>query len=326
MQRMSPAKGSSTDCLTSNGAMQGSGAADKDQLKCNVEQEPFSPCARCRHHKLECKIDSAFKRVGKRSRHAEIERRIVELELENAQLRERLASRPTHTYHATTTESATTVPYGLPASPTYTSLASATDTPLASDEAVASLMKMKNGTEISAPFNGTLEQQSFRTIGKVSLPEYRVLELFREYFDHYHQFLPLLNPDWPPDQYYETSSLLFWTIICVSARRFDLDPDLLEKLTHHLMELVWSTVGDVPQNYHMVKSLCILCTWPLPISRSSTDSTFILAGVMMHIALQVGLHRPSHAQDFSRMRVQLKDGEIQDRAKTWVACIVVAQT
>ena len=49
------------------------------QLRCNVVQDPFSPCSRCQRCHLECKIDLNFRRVGKRKRNAEMEQEIDEL-------------------------------------------------------------------------------------------------------------------------------------------------------------------------------------------------------------------------------------------------------
>ena len=92
-----------------------------------------------------------------------------------------------------------------------------------------------------------------------------------------------------------------------------------------LSRLLWQTLAGVPQSYHIVKALCFLCTWPLPIASSSTDPTFMLSGLMMQIALQIGLHRPSHAQDFSKFRVDLRAEELKDRVTTWAACNIVAQ-
>ena len=40
---------------------------------------PFTTCSRCNRLKLECKIESNFKRVGKRSKHAEMEKQIDRL-------------------------------------------------------------------------------------------------------------------------------------------------------------------------------------------------------------------------------------------------------
>ena len=43
------------------------------QLRCNVIQDPFQSCSRCDKVGLICRIDSTFKRVGKRKRNAEME-------------------------------------------------------------------------------------------------------------------------------------------------------------------------------------------------------------------------------------------------------------
>ena len=45
----------------------------------------------------------------------------------------------------------------------------------------------------------------------------------------------------------------------------------------------------------------------------------------MQIALQIGLHRPSHTQDFTKFKVELLDEELKDRIRTWAVCNGVAQ-
>ncbi len=56
------------------------------------------------------------------------------------------------------------------------------------------------------------------------------------------------------------------------------------------------------------------------------DSTILHCGLMMNIAMQIGLHRPSHAEDFSRSHIHLQEDDIRDRLKTWAACNIVAQS
>jgi len=149
--------------------------------------------------------------------------------------------------------------------------------------------------------------------------------LFQEFFRYYHPFLPLLDPDKTPDQYFDLCPLLFWTVILVAARRNEDDPMMFTGLKDDHEKLVWSTIASVPQNYLVVKALAILCTWPLPTPSTSTDQTFILSGAMRQLALQTGLHRPSYVQDFSRNKVDLRDEDIQDRLKTWAICNIVSQ-
>lgn len=51
----------------------------------------------------------------------------------------------------------------------------------------------------------------------------------------------------------------------------------------------------------------------------------MLCGMMMQIAMQIGLHRPSHTQDFSKFQVELREEELKDKVKTWAICNTVAQ-
>ena len=141
----------------------------------------------------------------------------------------------------------------------------------------------------------------------------------------YHPFLPFLDRKQPPDEYYKFSPLLFWTIISVGARRYQSDSNLLNSLAGPVTRLVWSTLADIPQSYHVVKALCLLCSWPFPTSSTSTDPTFMLCGMMVQVAMQLGLHRPSHTQDFSKFRVELIEEELRDKVRTWAICNIVAQ-
>ncbi|KAL8845752.1 MAG: hypothetical protein Q9198_011356, partial [Flavoplaca austrocitrina] len=128
--------------------------------------------------------------------------------------------------------------------------------------------------------------------------------------------MPLLDPSITPDAYFAISPLLPWIIISVAARHYPPDPNLLPSLSAPVSVRLWATLADVPQNYVVVKALCILCTWPLPVSSTSSDPTFMLSGLMMQIAMQIGLHRPSHAQDFARFKEDLREEELRDRVKT----------
>jgi hypothetical protein len=47
---------------------------------------------------------------------------------------------------------------------------------------------------------------------------------------------------------------------------------------------------------------------------------------MMKAATGIGLHRPSHTQDFSRVSVDLNKEQLHDRVVTWAVCNIVAQS
>lgn len=187
-------------------------------------------------------------------------------------------------------------------------------------DAVAGLLDLKSGFDKSPG-----SRSVFRRLEDVALTQDRISDLHKRFFTFHHPFLPFLNPDRTAEEYYQRSPLLFWSIMAVGARHFSADSDIFGALTGPLLRLVWSTLAEVPQSYHVVKALILLCTWPLPNSSTSTDPTFMLCGMMMQIALQIGLHRPNHAQDFSKFRIELREAELQDRVVVWSTCNIVAQ-
>lgn len=284
----------------------------QQKLKCDVVPEPYERCARCTRLKLECRIDANFKRVGKRSKTAQMEREIIEL---RKQLADRGATTPLDsTYVASPPETA----QGIQSN--HNDLSSVPHQGLAD-----SLLSLRKGVDTSNLRLASLGSRTTRILGTTILESFQVDDLFRQYFTLYHPFLPVLDPDKTPDQYFDLSPLLYWSIIVTAARRYEFEPTLLTGIRDDFSRLIWSTISDVPQNYHVVKALAILCTWPLPTKSTSTDQTFILSGIMMQISLQTGLHRPSHAQDFSRTSVELKEDDIRDRLTTWALCNIVAQ-
>ncbi|KAE8450719.1 hypothetical protein EG329_006064 [Mollisiaceae sp. DMI_Dod_QoI] len=277
----------------------------QQKLRCDVVQDPFTTCSRCNRLKLECKIESNFKRVGKRSKHAEMEKQIDRLRrnLQRAQAQgfivdddEELDSPMGNGVYSRNNQSF-----------------------MGSDEAVSSLLHLKQGGSYSLP-------RIVHEIENVGLTEDAINHLFNEFFGYYHRYLPFLNPAQPPEQYYQQHPLLFWVIIAVASRRYTVDPGLLTSLAGPLTRLLWQTVGEVPSNHYVVKALCLLCSWPLPTSTTSTDPTHILCGVMMKTATGIGLHRPSHTQDFSRVSVDLNKEQLHDRVTTWAVCNIVAQS
>jgi len=285
------------------------------QLKCNVKQDPFESCQRCRKQNLRCVIEPNFRRVGKRNRNAEMEK-----EMES--LRERLAQYEGP--QALTAQSSMCSPRPI-ANDRRSSMGPASKvedeaflTTQHQQVAATSLLDLRSGSPL------------FYVLGvgdaNVRLNPTEVNELFTEYFQLYHPFLPFLDQVRSPDEYYnQDHKLLFWAIISVAARRHNGRPGLLKSLSEPLTDLVWASIRKQP-NHHVVKALCLLCTWPVPAERTVTDPTFILCGAMMQVAMQIGLHQPAHVEDFSRVKVHLRQEDIHDRLRTWAVCNIVAQT
>ncbi|TKA58998.1 hypothetical protein B0A55_11239 [Friedmanniomyces simplex] len=293
----------------------------QQKLRCNVMAGPgeqYKACDRCIKHKLHCSIDNDFKRLGKRAAHEEMVR---ELELCRARIAEYEALGVTlpNEERAFDASPTTTAPVAQMASQPF----------LGPNEAAASrsLLDLSQGYRELPPtsYPSITPGSSPRTIRNVTLSEEQITDLYAIYFNHFHPFLPVLNPEWTYQSYYNLHPLLHWTIVAVAARRYDAKPGLLVEIQQPLEEMLWTTLSQVPQIYHVCKALALLCTWPLPNSSTSQEPTMMLTGCMFQLAMQYGLHRPSHAQDFSRFRVDLREEDIADRLNTWAAVNIVAQ-
>ncbi|KAM0197559.1 hypothetical protein ACHAPA_001252 [Fusarium lateritium] len=285
----------------------------QQKLRCDVVQDPFQSCSRCNRLKLECKIESNFKRVGKRSKHAEMEKEID-------RLRRSVARAKSQGFTPEAGEDDVDSPIAA-SNPTYSHTHTRNTSLMGSDEAVSSLLHLKRGGNYNMPrYSHELEN--------VQLTEENVNNLFHEFFAYYHSFLPFLNPNQAPDLYYQQHPLLFWSVVSVAARRYSPPnvPGLLNNLSGPLTRFLWSTIGEVPNSYYVVKAMCLLCTWPLPTSTTSSDPTHILCGVMMKTATGLGLHRPNNIQDFSRVSVELNKEQLGDRVTTWAVCNIVSQS
>ncbi|MCJ1308916.1 hypothetical protein MMC25_002571 [Agyrium rufum] len=290
----------------------------QQKLRCNVVQDPFQPCTRCVRCSLDCRIDSNFKRIGKRVRNAQMEQELAEL-------RKQLASQGSSPTAPQQPSPFSNSMRQSTMSPSVPQIAHTVDQYMGSEEAVASLLDLKSGLEGRALNRSPNGSGRLRRLENIYLMDDRVQDLFHHYFTYYHPFIPFLDPEKSPDAYYDASPLLFWSLISVAARRYAADRSLLGKLAEPVSRLLWSTLATVPQDYQVVKALCVLCSWPLPITTTSSDPTFMLSGIMMMIAMQIGLHRPSHSQDFSKFRVELREEELRDRVKTWAAANVMAE-
>lgn len=51
----------------------------------------------------------------------------------------------------------------------------------------------------------------------------------------------------------------------------------------------------------------------------------MLAGVMLQLGVQMGIHRAYDVQDFVKVPIRLSAGEHVEWVRTWQACNIVAQ-
>lgn len=161
--------------------------------------------------------------------------------------------------------------------------------------------------------------------GAVTLREGEIERLYDAYFALYHDTMPIIDPNISAQQYCEMSPLLFWCIMAVASRRSVEHPTLLYSLAQPVMDLLWKAIRSVPHSPVLVQSILLICTWPFPTSSSATDPSYVLVHTAVSAAVQMGLHRPQHQQDFGKYRLKLTDKDIAARINLWTACNIVAQ-
>ncbi|KAF2120216.1 hypothetical protein BDV96DRAFT_486361 [Lophiotrema nucula] len=316
----------------------------QQKLRCDLStllQPTGEDCSRCKRLGLECRIDGSFRRERKRKRSDELEKEVDSLRRELTRRSDSIhlpagdsVHHPTDTIgsdtgstssfgnlHRSAEAFSTTVPNitspnsNHASEPPGTTTRPYADSSRAGSEAAGTDMERTN-----------FPLRASRSLGNITLSPAEIDELFTGYFSFYHPFFPILNSGVSPAQYYKSSTLLFWSIVSIAARRYDRDPTLLTRLARSVTSLTWKTLQSVPHSQKVVQSLALLCTWPFPTSSSTSDVSYIWAGAMMNISIQMGLHRPTNPEDFTKYRMRLTESEISERVRTWAACNIAAQS
>ncbi|UKZ96419.1 uncharacterized protein TrAFT101_011211 [Trichoderma asperellum] len=297
----------------------------QQKLRCDLvaNDAVSSICSRCQRLQLTCKIDNGFRRTRKR-------RKSFELENEVRELKRRLATREA------SSNAAIEWPIIAPAAPSETRASDAIQSS-ASNTSGPSLDPKESSRVPGLTTQPVIDQPQAarrsiiaipgpRKLGNVELSVEEIDELYLIYILHYHPYLPFLDPGTTIHEYYESSELLFWSIISVAARRLQSHPTLLQKLARSVTDYLWKTLRSIPYSLRVVQSLILLCTWPFPTSSSTADPTYMLAGMMVQLGTQMGLHRALSAEDFVKVPLHLSMYEYSEWIKTWESCNIVAQS
>lgn len=144
------------------------------------------------------------------------------------------------------------------------------------------------------------------------------------YFTQYHPLFPILDPNISPNDYYDQSPFLFWTIVVTGSRRYSDHPDVLEKTSQTITQLAFSSMALRTSQVPVIQGLLILCTWRLPTNSMYKDTTHLMCGSAVHLATQIGLHIAGVGQDFARTPLE-KDQSLKiQRARLWLCCVIVS--
>lgn len=129
----------------------------------------------------------------------------------------------------------------------------------------------------------------------------------------------------PPEQYYQRSPLLFWSILATGARRYTDDPTLFQRVVSQILQIALGTLFSFSNPVTTIQAVLILSLWPIPTNTLFHDSSHTLAGVAMQLAVQNGLHIFGREQDYSRQNVNEANSEVTLRFRLWIHCVVTFQ-
>lgn len=138
------------------------------------------------------------------------------------------------------------------------------------------------------------------------------------YFANYHRFSPILEQSQTPGQVYDACPVLFWTVVGIASRRRNLT--LLAALCDAVPKLLWGTIVVSQITLPTIQAIILVCTWPFPNLRVSTDKSLLLANVAVASALLLGLHRPRNSE--SNTSSSIEHGE---KLRTWTAATNLLQ-
>ncbi|KAJ2896133.1 uncharacterized protein MKZ38_005857 [Zalerion maritima] len=150
---------------------------------------------------------------------------------------------------------------------------------------------------------------------------------FQTYIDFFHPHFPILPSTilQDPNRCYETSEILFWTIVLIACRHDDKDRGRLNFLADTVPPELWSSLSTPPLSLASVNTLILLCAWPLPTIRFMTDPSPVFTGMAMNSCLLLGLHtgRAGH-RDFFLMPNTASFTD-EEAALTWAGYNIVSQ-
>lgn len=154
------------------------------------------------------------------------------------------------------------------------------------------------------------------------------------FFAKYHPFLPFLDPSRSAEEYQAASPFLFFSILCIAARRpvseHMISPESHSNLATAVINLAWTTISaPLVLELTSVQALVLLSTWPYYSSNISRETGLYFSSIALSWAQKFGLHRPLKSVDFvgphGSSSMQDNNFEMEEYKRTWAACLITAQ-
>ncbi|KAM0284411.1 hypothetical protein ACHAQH_001987 [Verticillium albo-atrum] len=156
------------------------------------------------------------------------------------------------------------------------------------------------------------------------LPGKEVDYYFDHYFRYFHPYFPIVRIQ-EPDRVYDSSPILFWTIITIACRVYARDSELFPFLTQNLPREVWGVAMAPPLDLPTINALLVLSAWPFPTPNNSSDPSSSYVAIAMNACLMLGLHtgRGAH-REFSNVYLPRTSSD-EEACYTWTGYNILAQ-
>ncbi|KAL4800350.1 hypothetical protein BDV19DRAFT_174420 [Aspergillus venezuelensis] len=165
-----------------------------------------------------------------------------------------------------------------------------------------------------------------RTLGGTTLSGDEIDEIFGLFYRQYARFIPVLDVETVPNLVYDQSVFLFWAIIGTASRTCSKNPTLFSALVKHITELAFLAPLSGCGPCNIVQGLLFVLNWPFPKEEGGVDIIFPLTGLLLHVAMQYGMHNPVSSHEFYKTKQPMPSMvDINRRSELWAYTIITYQ-
>jgi hypothetical protein len=121
---------------------------------------------------------------------------------------------------------------------------------------------------------------------------------------------------------HDSSPLLFWTILRISAYRRPQATHIFELTAVPYRNLLMCHLYSIMHDFRTIQAIILLCHWPNSGPRQSQDASWQYCGAALNAALQMGLNQPRPEKIALAFQGKSNAHEMSaySRHMTWLAC------
>ncbi|KAI0115296.1 hypothetical protein F4814DRAFT_418912 [Daldinia grandis] len=265
------------------------------KVRCNPSHNPAQPCQRCAKLHLTCVVDKTHKRVSRKSKLDELVQEIQSIKQSVSGQSTSLPSQTTEfsPQNEVLTPFKESVPprLGVPSPISISADVEGRAPAIVATISTTVVPSSVIHTPASIPLiqGPAAEPVLPRALGSQPFSGEDVEYYFQKYFEHYHPYMPVVRYK-DPNKCYDTSPLLFWTIIYVATRRYARNPTIFPFMLDSIQRDAYSAITNPPLSLPSINALILLCTWIFPEVRFVNDPCALFSSICMSATAQLGIH------------------------------------